>query len=60
MWRKYTPEVKAAKGLKRCQAKVRGVNNPAWIALYLYEFWLHTWESEMGAGGGGGVGGEQN
>ena len=30
--RKYTPEVKAAKGLKQCQAKVKGVNNPAWIA----------------------------
>jgi len=26
--RKYAPEVKAAKGLKRCQAKVKGVNNP--------------------------------
>ena len=28
--RKYAPEVKAAKGLKRCQAKVKGVNNPTW------------------------------
>ena len=27
--KKYTPEVKAAKGLKRCWAKVKGVNNPA-------------------------------
>ena len=27
--RKYAPEVKAAKGLKRCQAEVKGVNNPA-------------------------------
>ena len=27
--RKYAPEVKAAKGLKHCQAKVKGVNNPA-------------------------------
>ena len=32
LWRKYAPEVKAAKGLKRCRAKIRGVNNPAWIA----------------------------
>ena len=32
LWRKYAPEVKAAKGLKRCRAKVKGVNNPAWIA----------------------------
>ena len=30
--RKYAQEVKAAKGLKRCRAKVKGVNNPAWIA----------------------------
>ena len=30
LWRKYTPEVKAAKELKPCQAKVKGVNNPAW------------------------------
>ena len=30
LWRKYTPEVKAAKGLKWCRAKVQGVNNPAW------------------------------
>ena len=29
-WRKYAPEVKASRGLKRCQAKVKGVNNPAW------------------------------
>ena len=28
-WRKYAPEVKAAKGLKRCRAKIKGVNNPA-------------------------------
>ena len=27
----YAPEVKAAKGLKRCRAKVKGVNNPASI-----------------------------
>ena len=27
--RKYTLEVNAAKGLKQCQAKVKGVNNPA-------------------------------
>ena len=27
--RKYAPEVKAAKGLKRCRAKVKGVNNHA-------------------------------
>ena len=32
-WRKYAPEVKAAKGLKWCRAKVKGVNNPAWTAL---------------------------
>ena len=32
LWRNYAPEVKAAKGLKRCQAKVKGVNNPARIA----------------------------
>ena len=30
LWRKYTPKVKAAKGLKWCLAKVKGVNNPAW------------------------------
>ena len=30
--KKYAPEVKAAKGLKRCRAKVKGVNNPAWTA----------------------------
>ena len=34
LWGKYAPEVKAAKGLKRCRAKVKGVNNPAWIAQY--------------------------
>ena len=27
--RMYAPEVKAAKGLKQCQAEVKGVNNPA-------------------------------
>ena len=32
LWRKYTLEVKAAKGLKWCRAKVKGVNNPAWTA----------------------------
>ena len=32
LWRKYALEVKAAKGLKQCWAKVKGVNNPAWIA----------------------------
>ena len=32
LWRKYTPDVKAAKGLKQCWAKVKGVNNPAWTA----------------------------
>ena len=32
LWRKYAPEVKAAMGLKRCWAKVKGVNNPAWTA----------------------------
>ena len=32
LWRKYEPEVKAAKGPKRCRAKVKGVNNPAWTA----------------------------
>ena len=37
LWRKYAPEVKAAKGLKRCQAKVKGVNNPTWIAQYIQE-----------------------
>ena len=26
---KYAPEVKAALGLKRCRANVKGVNNPA-------------------------------
>ena len=35
LWRRYAPEVKAAKGLKRCRAKVKGVNNPAWIAQYM-------------------------
>ena len=30
LWRKYAPEVKAAKGLKRCQVKVKGVNKTAW------------------------------
>ena len=35
LWRKYALEVKAAKGLKRCQAKFKGVNHPAWIAQYL-------------------------
>ena len=34
LWKKYAPEEKAAKGLKRCRAKVKGVNNPAWIAQY--------------------------
>ena len=34
LWRKYTPEVRAAKGLKWCWAKVKGVNNPAWTAKY--------------------------
>ena len=29
---KYAPEVKAAKGLKWCRVKVKGVNNPAWTA----------------------------
>ena len=28
--RKYALEVKVAKGLKRCRAKVKGVNNPTW------------------------------
>ena len=37
LWRKYAPEVKAAKGLKRCRAKVKGVNNPAWIAQYMFQ-----------------------
>ena len=32
LWRKYTLEVKTAKGLKRCQVKAKGVNNPAWTA----------------------------
>ena len=32
LWRKYALEVKAAKGLKRCWAKVKRVNNPAWTA----------------------------
>ena len=32
LWRKYALEVKAAKGLQRCWAKVKGVNNPAWNA----------------------------
>ena len=31
---KYASEVKAAKGLKRCRAKVKEVNNPGWIAQY--------------------------
>ena len=35
LWRKYVPEVKAAKVLKQCRAKVKGVNNPAWTAQYL-------------------------
>ena len=30
--KKVRTEVKAAKGLKRCRAKVKGVNNPALIA----------------------------
>ena len=40
LWRKYAPEVKAAKGLKWCRAKVKGVNNPAWTAQY--------WERKTG------------
>ena len=32
LWRKYAQEVKAAKGLKWCRKKVKGVNNPTWIA----------------------------
>ena len=35
-WRKYAPEVKAAKGLKQCRAKVKRINNPAWTAQYPY------------------------
>ena len=35
LWRKYPLEVKATKGLNRCRAKVKGVNNPTWIAQYL-------------------------
>ena len=34
-WRKTALEFKAAKGLKRYQAKVKGVNSPAWTAQYL-------------------------
>ena len=34
LWRKYAPEVKAAKWLKRCRTNVKGVNNPAWTAQY--------------------------
>ena len=30
MWRKSALEVKAAKGLKWCQVKVKGANNPSW------------------------------
>ena len=54
LWRKYAPEVKAAKGLKRCRAKVKGVNNPAWIAQYHHhhshtpphgKIWV-PWQSE--------------
>ena len=45
LWRKYAPEVKADKGLKRCRAKVKGVNNSAWIAQYAQrEGWNHTAE----------------
>ena len=32
LWRKYAPEVKTAKGLKQCWAKVKGVNNSTWTA----------------------------
>ena len=38
LWRKYAPEVKAAKGLERCRAKVKGVNNPSWIAQFIVVF----------------------
>ena len=34
LWRKYAPEVKTAKGIKRCWVKVKWVNNPAWTAQY--------------------------
>ena len=34
LWRKYAPEVKAAEGLKRCRAKIKGVNSPAWTAQF--------------------------
>ena len=30
LWRKYVLAVKAAKGLKPCLAKVKGVNSPTW------------------------------
>ena len=34
LWKKYAPEVKAAKGLKLCRAKVKGVTNPTWTSQY--------------------------
>ena len=39
----YAPEVKAAKGLKRCWAKVKGVNNPTWTAKYSLPFNQHRY-----------------
>ena len=35
LWRKYALEVKAAKGLKQCWVKVKGVKNHAWTAQQL-------------------------
>ena len=39
LWRKYAHEVKAAKGLKRCRAKVKGVNNSARTAQWWWWVW---------------------
>ena len=45
LWRKYAPEVKAAKGLKRCQAKIKGVN-PAWTTQYSN---MQCWQLQVGS-----------
>ena len=41
LWRKYTLEVKTAKGLKRCQVTVKGVNNPAWTTQQMCNIYLN-------------------
>ena len=42
LWRKFVPEIKAANGLKRCWAKIKGVNNHTWTAQY--QVWLQKTE----------------